>query len=67
MILTQLVAKYGWPELARRIELRCFSDHPSISSSLKVLRRNPWARGKLERMYVEKMVKRVRASERGSG
>ncbi|MDQ5896092.1 MAG: hypothetical protein QG612_178 [Pseudomonadota bacterium] len=51
-ILTELVAHYGWPGLADRIALRCFSDQPSIASSLKMLRRTPWAREKVEGLYL---------------
>jgi uncharacterized protein (DUF2132 family) len=52
MIVTQLVAEYGWEELGRRIEIRCFTHDPSISSSLKFLRRTPWARDKVEELYL---------------
>lgn len=51
-ILTALVAHYGWAGLAERIALRCFSTEPSISSSLKVLRKTPWAREKVESLYL---------------
>jgi uncharacterized protein (DUF2132 family) len=51
-ILTALVATYGWPGLAERIQLRCFSQEPSIASSLKVLRKTPWAREKVESLYL---------------
>lgn len=48
-LLTDLVARYGWDELARHIKINCFKSDPSIKSSLKFLRRTPWARksGKL--------------------
>ncbi len=52
MILTQLVAHYGWTELGRRIEIRCFNFDPSIKSSLQFLRRTPWARAKVEQLYL---------------
>ena len=52
-ILTELVARYGWPGLAERIALRCFSDQPSIASSLKFLRRTPWARAQVEALYLD--------------
>jgi uncharacterized protein (DUF2132 family) len=52
MILTALVAQYGWEEMGRIIEIRCFTHQPSISSSLKFLRRTPWARIKVEEMYL---------------
>jgi len=50
-IVTELVAHYGWTELAERIPVRCFSHDPSITSSLKFLRRTPWARDKVEGLY----------------
>ena len=52
MILTQLVAEYGWEEMGKRIDIRCFTHDPSIASSLKFLRRTPWARDKVEEMYL---------------
>ena len=51
-ILTALVAYFGWAELALRIPVRCFSNDPSITSSLKFLRKTPWARDKVESLYV---------------
>lgn len=51
-ILTQLVERHGWMEMARRIPIRCFENDPSIRSSLKFLRRTPWARQKVEAWYV---------------
>jgi uncharacterized protein (DUF2132 family) len=51
-MLTELVAHYGWDGLAQRITLRCFSSEPSIASSLKLLRKTPWAREKVERLYL---------------
>lgn len=47
-ILTELVTHYGWDGLAQRVALRCFRNQPSIGSSMKVLRRTPWAREKVE-------------------
>jgi uncharacterized protein (DUF2132 family) len=52
-LLTELVKHYGWEELGRRIDIRCFNFDPSISSSLKFLRKTPWARTKVEAMYIE--------------
>ncbi len=52
-ILTQLVQQYGWRELADRIPVRCFINEPSIKSSLKFLRRTPWARKKVEELYLK--------------
>lgn len=51
-ILTALVAHYGWAGLAERIPVRCFSHKPSINSSLKFLRKTPWARDKVEGLYL---------------
>ena len=53
MILTQLVEQYGWEELGRRIPVKCFTNDPSVKSSLKFLRRTPWARKKVEELYLE--------------
>jgi uncharacterized protein (DUF2132 family) len=51
-IVTALVDYYGWDGLAERIPVRCFSNDPSISSSLKFLRKTPWARDKVEALYL---------------
>ena len=48
-----LVARYGWEELGRRIAIRCFTSDPSIKSSLKFLRKTPWARQKVEQLYLQ--------------
>ena len=53
IILTQLVAQYGWEELGRRIVIKCFTNDPSIKSSLAFLRRTPWARKKVEDLYLQ--------------
>ncbi|MDD2337495.1 MAG: VF530 family protein [Geobacteraceae bacterium] len=52
MMVTQLVALYGWEEMGRRIDIRCFTHNPSVASSLKFLRRTPWARDKVEELYL---------------
>lgn len=52
-LLTILVDKYGWAELARHVDVRCFKFDPSIKSSLQFLRRTPWARTKVEQLYVQ--------------
>ena len=57
MILNRLVEQHGWSELAKRIPIRCFSHEPSIKSSLKFLRRTPWARKKVEELYLASIVK----------
>ena len=51
-IVTALVAAYGWQGLGERIALRCFTSDPSIASSLKFLRKTPWAREKVESLYL---------------
>ncbi|MCX6123457.1 MAG: VF530 family protein [Proteobacteria bacterium] len=51
-ILTELVAHYGWERLGEEIEIRCFVIDPSISSSLKFLRRTEWARKKVEKLFI---------------
>lgn len=52
-ILTELVEKLGWKELGRLIPIRCFINEPSIKSSLHFLRRTPWAKEKIEALYVK--------------
>ncbi len=51
-ILNELVAHYGWDELGFLVEIRCFQFEPSIKSSLKFLRKTPWARTKVESLYL---------------
>ena len=51
-ILEHLVERYGWDGLGQRITIRCFTHDPSIASSLKFLRRTPWAREKVEGLYL---------------
>jgi len=55
MILIRLVEKYGWDELGNRITIKCFTIDPSIKSSLKFLRRTPWARKKVEELYLKSL------------
>ncbi len=57
MILNHLVEQYGWEELGRRIAVKCFTNDPSIKSSLKFLRRTPWARKKVEDLYLRSIKK----------
>ena len=52
-IVTELVERLGWEELARRVNINCFKSDPSIKSSLTFLRRTPWARTEVEALYVE--------------
>lgn len=51
-LVTALVERYGWEELAQRIRINCFKSDPSIKSSLKFLRRTPWARQEVEALYI---------------
>ncbi|GAA3994234.1 VF530 family protein [Mucilaginibacter dorajii] len=57
-ILNELVERFGWPELGYQIRINCFLDNPSIQSSLKFLRKTPWARKKVEDMYVHYFTKK---------
>lgn len=52
-LLRELVACYGWDELGRQVPIRCFNFEPSIASSLKFLRRTPWARNQVESLYID--------------
>ncbi len=52
-IITHLVAFYGWDNLGYHIKIKCFTDNPSIKSSLTFLRKTPWARKKVEELYLE--------------
>lgn len=52
MIITALVERYGWEVLGQHIAIRCFQENPSIKSSLKFLRRTPWARARVEDLYL---------------
>lgn len=51
-ILTELVELYGWDGLAQRVAIQCFINEPSIKSSLKFLRKTPWARAKVEELFI---------------
>ena len=57
MIVTQLAEYYGWEELGKRIAIKCFTNDPSIKSSLKFLRKTPWARKKVEELYLNSINK----------
>ncbi|MEP7380864.1 MAG: VF530 family protein [Gemmatimonadota bacterium] len=59
-MLTELEATIGWAKMARRVRIACFTLDPSVSSSLKFLRRTPWAREKVERMYIDVMRQRAK-------
>jgi len=51
-IVTELVAHFGWAELGQQVRIRCFTENPSVASSLKFLRKTPWARTKVESLYL---------------
>jgi len=55
-IVSDLAAHFGWEELAIRININCFKSDPSVKSSLKFLRKTPWARSKVEALYIETFV-----------
>ncbi|MCC2678902.1 MAG: hypothetical protein K0R29_1478 [Pseudobdellovibrio sp.] len=60
MLLNELVSWYGWEELGRHIRINCFIENPSIKSSLTFLRRTPWARSKVERLYLRTLKRKIR-------
>lgn len=51
-IINELVDHYGWEYMGYTVNIRCFTDNPNVKSSLKFLRRTPWARTKVEKMYL---------------
>lgn len=65
-MLTELVDHFGWEAMGRRIAIRCFTADPSIGSSLKFLRKTPWAREKVEGMYLYMLREKARQARRGS-
>ena len=66
VILKALVAHFGWIELGERIPVRCFTSDPSIASSLKFLRKTPWAREKVEGLYLF-MLREIRRDKAADG
>ena len=52
-IVTELEEKYGWQELGKLINIKCFTNDPSVNSSLKFLRKTPWARTKVEKLFLQ--------------
>ena len=69
-LLQALVERYGWDGLGRRVAIRCFTHEPSIASSLKFLRRTPWARAQVEALYVDMLgggAAGPRSAQRGRG
>jgi uncharacterized protein (DUF2132 family) len=62
-MVNDLVAFFGWEELGRQITIRCFTSDPSVGSSLKFLRKTPWARDKVESLYLFVQRERRRQSQ----
>ena len=56
-VVTSLESHYGWDELAEKISINCFKNDPSVKSSLKFLRKTPWAREKVEQLYINTFAK----------
>lgn len=63
-MLTELVDDLGWDDLSRRIRIRCFSVDPSLKSSLGFLRKTPWARDKVETLWLRRLMERERQARR---
>ena len=59
-LLEALVAEFGWEELGQKIKIKCFTDNPSINSSLVFLRKTPWARTKVEDLYIRTNKRRIK-------
>jgi len=66
-MVTALAAHYGWPGLGERIALRCFTHEPSVASSLKFLRKTPWARDKVEGLYLYMLREQRRQTQQRPG
>jgi uncharacterized protein (DUF2132 family) len=62
--MNELVEHFGWEGVGQQIRIRCFSSDPSVSSSLKFLRRTPWARKKVESLYLFMLRERARAKRK---
>lgn len=58
-IVTELAAAYGWEKLGQEINIKCFTENPSTQSSLKFLRKTPWARAKVESLYLYAKRKKI--------
>jgi len=63
MILTCLVDQYGWEKLGKSIKVKCFLNNPSIKSSLTFFRKTPWARKKVEQMYLRMVLKKEKGKK----
>lgn len=59
-IVEELHAEHGWEDLGSRIKIKCFTDNPSVKSSLKFLRKTPWARERVEDLYLRSIKKTIR-------
>jgi uncharacterized protein (DUF2132 family) len=66
-MLAELVDHFGWPALGQRIRIRCFTSASSIASSLKFLRRTPWARQQVESLYLFMLREKARRNRQSSG
>ena len=64
MIVEHLVASYGWQELGKRINIKCFNENPSVKSSLTFLRKTAWAKEKVESLYIYTLRKQRQAAEK---
>ena len=64
MIVEHLVASYGWQDLGKRINIKCFNENPSVKSSLTFLRKTAWAREKVESLYIYTLRKQRQAAEK---
>jgi uncharacterized protein (DUF2132 family) len=64
-MLTELVAHFGWAKMGERVRIRCFTSDPSVPSSLRFLRKTPWAREKVELMYLSMLRERARGKRSG--
>lgn len=62
MILNELVVFYGWPQLAYLVRINCFANDPSVKSSLVFLRKTPWARKKVEDLYLDMLEIKMKRS-----
>jgi len=65
MVVTALVEHYGWSELGMMIKINCFNNDPSVKSSLKFLRKTPWAREKVENLYIAMLDEKTRDNKTG--
>ncbi|WP_375435282.1 VF530 family DNA-binding protein [uncultured Hymenobacter sp.] len=64
VIVEYLQARYGWPGLDERLRMNCFAENPSVKSTLTFLRRTPWARAKVEALYIETRTAEVNAKRK---